>query len=128
VGNFTFDLAFISRVASSDAKMQVHQQQRQQSGNLSTSESSTPQSHSPPSQQTMFSMANMANTPAMYGAMPPAMGGALSPHMLSMQMRMSMMNPPFGMQQTQAMHQSVLRHPSPGPPGQNFMSMGSVPY
>jgi hypothetical protein len=106
-------------------KMQVHQQQQQQGGNLSTSESSTPQSHSPPPQQTMFSM---ANTPAMYGVMPPAMGGALSPHMLSMQMGMSMMTPPFGMQQTQAMHQSVLRHPSPGPPGQNFMSMGSVPY
>ncbi|OAX39370.1 YTH-domain-containing protein [Rhizopogon vinicolor AM-OR11-026] len=112
-------------------KMQVHQQQQQQQGgSLASPDSTTPQSHSPPPQQAMFSMANMANmnTPAMYGAMSPAMGGALSPHMLSMQMGIGMMSPPFGMQQTQAMHQSVLRHPSPGPPGQNFMSMGSVPY
>ncbi|KAG1877655.1 YT521-B-like domain-containing protein [Suillus subalutaceus] len=108
-------------------KMQVNQQQHQQGG---TSDGPTPPSHSPPPQQAMFSMnmANMANTPAMYGAMPPAMGGALSPHLLSMQMGMGMMSPPFGMQQTQAMHQSVMRHPSPGPPGQNFMGMGSVPY
>lgn len=115
-------------------KIQVHQQQpqqlQQQGGTLTTSDSTTPQSHSPPPQQTMFSMANMniANTPPMYGTMSPAMGGALPPHLLSMQLGMGMMNPPFGMQQTQAMHQSVLRHPSPGPPGQNFMSMGGVPY
>jgi len=108
----------------------MQQQQPQQQG--TTPDSTTPRSHSPPpQQQAMFSMTNMAsmaNTPAMYGAMSPAMGGALSPHMLSMQMGMGMMNPPFGMQQTQAMHQSVLRHPSPGPHGQNFMSMGNVPY
>lgn len=115
-------------------KMQVNQQQQQQQGGtLTPSDGPTPPSQSPPPQQTMFSMnmanmANMANTPAMYGAMSPAMGGALSPHLLSMQMGMGMMNPAFGMQQTQAMHQSVMRHPSPGPPGQNFMSMGSVPY
>lgn len=108
-------------------KMQVNQQQHQQGG---ASDGPTPPSQSPPPQQAMFSMnmANMANNPAMYGAMSPAMGGAMSPHLLSMQMGMGMMSPPFGMQQTQAMHQSVMRHPSPGPPGQNFMGMGSVPY
>ncbi|KAG1756316.1 YT521-B-like domain-containing protein [Suillus paluster] len=111
-------------------KMQVNQQQQQQGGTLTLSDGPTPPSQSPPPQQTMFSMnmANMATTPAMYGAMSPAMGGALSPHLLSMQMGMGMMSPAFGMQQTQAMHQSVMRHPSPGPPGQNFMSMGGVPY
>jgi YTH domain-containing family protein len=52
--------------------------------------------------------------------------------MMQMQMQMNMgMNTQFAMPQAQAMHQSVLRHPSPGPAssvavnGQNFMGMGS---
>ena len=52
--------------------------------------------------------------------------------MMQMQMQMNMgMNSQFSMPQAPAMHQSVMRHPSPGPPGQvpvsgqNFMGMGS---
>lgn len=90
----------------------------------SASETSTPQSQSPPPQQTMFPMGNMGNPNAMYGAMTPSMSGA----MLQMQMQMGMINP-FGIPQTQAMHQSVMRHPSPGPTNnQNYMSMSGVPF
>lgn len=52
------------------------------------------------------------------------------PHMMQMQMGMGMgMNMGMGSQyipQTQAMHQSVMRHPSPGPQqgnGQGFVGM-----
>ncbi|KAH7914003.1 YT521-B-like domain-containing protein [Hygrophoropsis aurantiaca] len=99
-------------------------QKGQIQGSGSGSDGPTPQSHSPPPQQNMFTMANMANSNAMYGAM-----GGMSPSMLQMQMQMGMMSPQFGMPQTHAMHQSVMRHPSPGPTGQqNFMNMGGVPY
>ena len=38
--------------------------------------------------------------------------------LMQMQMQMNMgMNSGFGIPQAQAMHQSVLRHPSPTPPG-----------
>lgn len=71
----------------------------------------------------MFPMGNMGNPNAMYGAMTPSMSS-----MLQMQMQMGMINP-FGIPQTQAMHQSVMRHPSPGPANnQNYMSMGGVPF
>jgi hypothetical protein len=51
--------------------------------------------------------------------------------MMQMQMQMNMgMNSQFAMPQAQAMHQSVLRHPSPpggsvGVNSQNFMGMGN---
>jgi hypothetical protein len=77
----------------------------------------------------MFTMASMANPNAMYGAMSPSMAAAMTPAMLQMQMQMGMMNPAFGIPQTQAMHQSVMRHPSPGPAGvQNYMNMGGVQF
>ena len=68
----------------------------------------------------------MANPNAMYSAMSPGMAATMTPAMLQMQMQMGMINP-FGIQ-TQAMHQSVMRHPSPGPNNQNYMSMGGVPF
>lgn len=111
----------------------LQKMQAQQQVAASGSDTSTPQSQSPPpQQQTMFPMANMATPNAMYGAMSPGIGGAMSPAMspamLQMQMQMGMMNP-FGMPQTQAMHQSVMRHPSPAPTNnQNYMNMGGVPF
>lgn len=55
--------------------------------------------------------------------------------MMQMQMQMNMpMNPQFASHpQAQAMHQSVMRHPSPGPSGpgvgqQGFMGMGAQGY
>lgn len=106
-------------------KMQAQQQGTATSG----SDTSTPQSQSPPpQQQTMFTMPNMATQNAMYGAMSSGIGGAMSPAMLQMQMQMGMINP-FGMPQTQAMHQSVMRHPSPAPTNnQSYMNMGGVPF
>lgn len=106
-------------------KMQAQQQGTAASG----SDTSTPQSQSPPpQQQTMFTMPNMATQNAMYGAMSSGIGGAMSPAMLQMQMQMGMINP-FGMPQTQAMHQSVMRHPSPAPTNnQSYMNMGGVPF
>ncbi|KIJ16997.1 hypothetical protein PAXINDRAFT_168425 [Paxillus involutus ATCC 200175] len=106
-------------------------QAQQQPGSNTGSEASTPQSQSPTpqQQQTMFTMASMANPNAMYGAMSPSMAAAMTPAMLQMQMQMGMMNPAFGIPQTQAMHQSVMRHPSPGPAGvQNYMNMGGVQF
>src|SRR5882762_1172170 len=73
-----------------------------------------------PSQQSPFAM---TNPNAHYGhtQMP-----QLTP-MMQMQMQMNMsMNPQFA-SHPQAMHQSVMRHPSPGPgPGgqQGYMGMG----
>ncbi|KIK93796.1 hypothetical protein PAXRUDRAFT_828613 [Paxillus rubicundulus Ve08.2h10] len=106
-------------------------QAQQQPGSNTGSEASTPHSQSPTpqQQQTMFTMASMANPTAMYGAMSPSMAAAMTPAMLQMQMQMGMMSPPFGIPQTQAMHQSVMRHPSPGPTGvQNYMNMGGVQF
>jgi hypothetical protein len=111
------------------AMQKVQTQQPAVSG--SGSDASTPQSQSPnpQQQQTMFSMANMGNPAALYGAMTPGMAATMTPAMLQMQMQMGMMSSPFGIPQTQAMHQSVMRHPSPGPTGgQNYMNMGGVPY
>ncbi|KAI6045583.1 YT521-B-like domain-containing protein [Pisolithus marmoratus] len=110
-------------------ELQSLQKMQAQTTASSGSDTSTPQSQSPPpQQQTMFTMANMATPNAMYGAMSPGIGGAMSPAMLQMQMQMGMINP-FGMPQTQAMHQSVMRHPSPAPTNnQNYMNMGGVPF
>ena len=113
-------------------KLQAMQkiQTQQPTGSGSGSDASTPQSQSPnpQQQQAMYSMANMANPAALYSAMSPGMAGTMTPAMLQMQMQMGMMSNPFGIPQTQAMHQSVMRHPSPGPTGQNYMNMGGVPF
>ncbi|KAG9318630.1 hypothetical protein JVU11DRAFT_723 [Chiua virens] len=107
-------------------------QSQQPAGSSSGSDGSTPQSQSPnpQQQQPIYTMANMGNPAALYNAMSPGMTGAINPAtMLQMQMQMGMMNNPFGMAQTQAMHQSVMRHPSPGPAGgQSYMNMGGVPF
>jgi len=80
-----------------------------------------------PSQQNPFAMAN-SNAHYGHGQMP-----QMTP-MMQMQMQMNMpMNPQFASHpQAQAMHQSVMRHPSPGPglggPGagqQGYMGMGA---
>ncbi|KAG6335029.1 hypothetical protein ID866_4055 [Astraeus odoratus] len=107
--------------------MQKTQAQQQAAASASTSGTSTPQSQSPPpQQQAMFTMPNLPNA-ALYNAMSPGIGGAMTSSMLQMQMQMGMLNP--FMPQTQAMHQSVMRHSSPGPTNnQNFMNMGGVPY
>lgn len=114
-------------------KLQAMQktQVQQPTGSGSGSDASTPQSQSPTpqQQQAIYTMANIGNPAALYSAMSPGMAATMSPAMLQMQMQMGMMNPPFGMAQTQAMHQSVMRHPSPGPTGgQNYMNMGGVPF
>ncbi|KAI9571394.1 YT521-B-like domain-containing protein [Boletus coccyginus] len=97
----------------------------------SGSDAPTPQSQSPnpQQQQAIYPMASMGNPAALYSAMSPGMAATMSPAMLQMQMQMGMMSSPFGITQTQAMHQSVMRHPSPGPTGgQNYMNMGGVPF
>lgn len=106
-------------------------QAQQPAGSGSGSGASTPQSQSPnpQQQQAIYTMANMANPAALYSAMSPGMAATMTPAMLQMQMQMGIMSPPFGIPQTQAMHQSVMRHPSPGPSGgQNYMNMGGVPF
>ncbi|KAG6376292.1 YTH-domain-containing protein [Boletus reticuloceps] len=122
----------ISSQALNCEKLQAMQkiQAQQPTGSGSGSDASTPQSQSPtPQQQTIYSMANMGNPAALYSAMSPGMAATMTPSMLQMQMQMSMMNSAFGIPQTQAMHQSVMRHPSPGPTGgQNYMNMGGVPF
>lgn len=77
-----------------------------------------------PSQQSHFAM---ASPNALYGGQMPQM----TP-MMQMQMQMNMpMNPQFTSHpQAQAMHQSVMRHPSPGPGGSgggqpSFVNMGT---
>lgn len=103
-------------------------QAQQPAGSGGGSDASSPQSQSPiPQQQAIYSMANVANPATLYNAMSPNMAATMTPAMLQMQMQMGMMGS-FGMQ-TQAMHQSVMRHPSPGPAGgQNYMNMGGVPF
>ncbi|KAG8217661.1 hypothetical protein J3R82DRAFT_5814 [Butyriboletus roseoflavus] len=106
-------------------------QAQQPAGSGSGSDASTPQSQSPTpqQQQAIYTMANMGNPAALYSAMSPGMAATMTPAMLQMQMQMGMMNPPFGIPQSQAMHQSVMRHPSPGPTGgQSYMNMGGVPF
>jgi hypothetical protein len=106
-------------------------QAQQTTGSGSGSGASTPQSQSPTPQhqQAIYSLANMGNPAALYSAMSPGMGATMTPAMLQMQMQMGMMSSAFGMSQSQAMHQSVMRHPSPGPTGgQNYMNMGGVPF
>lgn len=114
-------------------KLQAMQkiQPQQPSVTGSGSDASTPQSQSPnpQQQQAIYSMANMGNPAALYSAMSPGMAATMTPAMLQMQMQMGMMSTPFGIPQTQAMHQSVMRHPSPGPTGgQNYMNMGGIPF
>jgi len=113
-------------------KLQAMQkvQGQQPAVSSSGSDASTPQSQSPnpQQQQAIYPMASMGNPAALYSAMSPGMA-TMSPAMLQMQMQMGMMGSPFGITQTQAMHQSVMRHPSPGPTGgQNYMNMGGVPF
>jgi hypothetical protein len=72
-------------------------------------------------QSTPFNMVNMNPNTLAY-QMP-----QMTP-MMQMQLQMNMgMNSQFGIPPAQAMHQSVLRHPSPGPSGAvngpGFMSM-----
>ncbi|KAH7889546.1 YT521-B-like domain-containing protein [Phlebopus sp. FC_14] len=112
-------------------ELQAMQKMQQQANVGTASDGPTPQSQSPPpqQQQAVFTMTNMGNPSAMYGAMSPNISGGITPAMLQMQMQMGLMSPPFGIPQPQAMHQSVMRHPSPGPAGaQNYMSMGGVPF
>lgn len=89
------------------------------SGGLSPplqSVSPVPQQGSPSPQQALFNMQS-TNPNALAYQMP-----QMTPMMqMQMQMGMGMMPPAsqFNMAQTQAMHQSVMRHPSPAPPGGN---------
>ncbi|GLB34743.1 putative YTH-domain-containing protein [Lyophyllum shimeji] len=78
------------------------------------------QQHPPQAQhqQNMFGL-----SPNLGYAMP-QMTPMMQMQMMGMGMGMGMGGSQYGMPQTQAMHQSVMRHPSPGPPnigGQTFM-------
>lgn len=80
------------------------------------------QQHASPNPQHQSPFTNSPNPNVMYN---PA--GQMTP---MMQMQMQMGGMPLNAQQyghQQTMHQSVMRHPSPGPPGggqQGFMGMG----
>lgn len=121
-----------SQVLNSEKVQAMQKMQTQQpTGSGTGSDASTPQSQSPnpQQQQAIYSMANMGNPAALYSAMSPGMAATMTPAMLQMQMQMGMMGSPFGIPQTQAMHQNVMRHPSPGPTGgQNYMNMGGVQF
>jgi YTH domain-containing family protein len=109
-------------------------QNQQQQGSISPSQSPDSAAHSPQlhastvSQQQQQQQQLQQN---MFGLSPTnALAYQMTPMMqLQMQMGMGMgmgMGNTFGMPQTQAMHQSVMRHASPGPPpvdGQGFIGM-----
>jgi hypothetical protein len=105
-------------------KMQVQggQSSPTQSPNLAIH---SPQPQPPTQQPNPFNMIAMGNPNALAYQMP-----QMTP-MMQMQMQMNMgMGSQFGISQAQAMHQSVMRHSSPSPPGslpvnsQGFMGIG----
>ncbi|KII89081.1 hypothetical protein PLICRDRAFT_175316 [Plicaturopsis crispa FD-325 SS-3] len=113
-------------------ELQAMQKMQAPQGEISPSPSSVPsashtphpQTLSPGQQQQQYNSPSLAPAYASQHLQMPQM----TP-MMQMQMQMNM-NPQFGLPQAQAMHQSVMRHPSPGPMpvnGQNFMGMGGAP-
>jgi uncharacterized protein YjaZ len=108
--------------------------QNQQQGSTSPSQSPDSAAHSPQLHATTVSQQQQQLQQNMFGMSPTnalAYQMTQMTPMMQMQMQMGMgmgmgMGNTFGMPQTQAMHQSVMRHASPGPPpvdGQGFMGM-----
>jgi hypothetical protein len=89
---------------------------------VSSSSQAVPSIHSPQPQSLSPTNQLPQNTFAMTN--PNVVAYQMTP-MMQMQMQMNMgMNSQFGIPQTQAMHQSVMRHPSPGRQGnQGFIGM-----
>jgi hypothetical protein len=106
-------------------------QTQQQSGSTSPSHSPDSAAPSPQLHAATVSQQLQQNMFGMSPTNPLAYQLTQMTPMMQMQMQMNMgigigMGNQFGIPQTQAMHQSVMRHASPGPPpvdGQGFMGM-----
>ncbi|KAF8077741.1 YT521-B-like domain-containing protein [Lyophyllum atratum] len=106
---------------SPDSGTQSPQHQHQQPQSL-PQQHQHQQQHQQPQAQHQQNMFNLSPNPNALGYAMPQMTPMMQMQMMGMGMGMGANQ--YGMPQAQAMHQSVMRHPSPGPPnhgGQSFM-------